>query len=342
MANARSFDGNAFQLTDLTQELLLIPTQWNLINELGLFGEESVAQHTVTVESSEGTLSVITDSVRGARGNVNSDDVRKLRAFPIPHYFLSDAVKPGDVQGRRQFASPDMPTTEAEVIAKKLERIRRNHDATIEKARAYAICTGGIWAPNGTVDTSQTFYQSFGVSRKDVDYVFGTSTTNMIDKSDEAISHIMDNIQSGETVTRVVALCSPGFFSNLINHATVREAFKYYTSTQEPLRNRLGGMGLYRRFELGNVEYIEYRGSFGGTPLITADEAFMVPVGTNDTMTSYFGPANRFASVNTLGERAYSWMFRDPRDTEITLESESNHLHLLRRPQAVVRLHSSN
>ncbi len=334
----RSFE-KPFELVDYTEELLLVPNKWGLINELGLFSEEGVAQHSVTVESNEGTLGLVTDKVRGERNNVNKSDTRALRSFAIPHFPLDDAIKPEDVQGKRAYGSADQAETEAAVIARKLERIRMNHAVTLEAARAYAITAGAIYAPNGTV--AGNFYTDFGVTRKSIDFVLGTSTTDLTAKSEEGIAHIQDNIMSGEVVNEIIVLCSPAFFGKLINHASVKEAYKYYSSTQEPLRTRLGS-GVYRRFVHGGVTYIEYRGSYNGTALIPAGEAYMLPQGTADMFKTYLSPANKFQFVNTVGEQAYVFTYRNLTDSEITIQSEANFLNLIRRPQAVIQLTTSN
>ena len=338
MTTARSFT-NGFQLTDLTQDLMLIPNTWGLINELNIFSPESVSQHSVTVESTSGTLGLITDRVRGDRNNVSRDELRTLRSFPVPHFPLDDAVKPEDIQGVRAYGTSEAAETEANVIARKLERIRRNHAVTLEFARAQALTQGTIYAPNGTV--SGNYYTEFGVTRKEIDFVLGTATTNLLAKSEEGIAHIQDNILSGESVNNIIVLCSPEFFSKIIDHASVKEAYKYYSSTQDPLRQRLG-TGVYRRFIHGSVEYIEYRGSYNGQRLIPVGEAYMLPQGTSDTFKTYFSCANRFSHVNTLGEEAYVWAFRDQYDSEITIQSESNFINLIRRPQCVVKCLTSN
>lgn len=338
MAQVRSFE-KAFELVDYTEELNLIPNTWGLINELGIFRNESVAQHSITVESKAGTLAVITDQVRGARNLVSKDDIAALRSFAIPHFPLDDYITPQDLQGKRAYGSADQADTEANKIAEKLQRIRMNHAVTLEAARAYALTTGAVYAPNGTVVGN--YYTDFGVTRKEIDFVLGTAGTEVNEKSEEAIAHIQDNILSGESVGQIVALCSPEFFGKLIKQAGVKEAYKYYSSTQEPLRNRLGS-GVYRRFVHGNVEFLEYRGSYNGSRLIPAGDAYFMPMGTQDMFISYFSPANKFSFVNTLGEQAYVFSYRDGADEKITLQSEHNALHLVRRPAAVVRAFSSN
>jgi len=337
MATVRSFD-KPFEVTDLTEELNLIPNTWGLINELGIFNAEGVTQHTVTVESTSGTLSVIPDTVRGNRTTVNKNDTRSIYAFGIPHFPLDDAVSPADLQGKRAYGS-DQADTEAAVVARKLERIRRNHAVTLEAARAYAITTGAIYAPSGTIVNN--YYTTFGITRKEIDFVLGTTTTEVPAKIEEAIAHIMDTQLSGESVSSVTALCSPEFFAKLIAQAGVKDAYKYYSSTQEPLRNRLGS-GVYRRFSHGGMDFIEYRGSYNGTRLIPSGDAYALPMGTMDTFMSYFSPANKMSLVNTIGQEAYVFQYRDAKDEGLLLQSESNHIALVRRPATVVRLYSSN
>ena len=330
MTIIRSFD-KPFEVTDLTEALNLIPNTWGLINELGIFRNEPVAQHTITVESTSGTLSVIGDTVRGQRNNVNRDETRSIYAFAVPHFTLDDAISPNDLAGKRAYGS-DQADTEAAVVARKLARIRRNHAVTLEAARAFALT-------NGTVVGN--YYTTFDITRKSVDFVLGTSTTEITAKIEEVIAHQQDNILSGEVVSGVTVLCSPTFFAKLIAHAQIKEAYKYYQSTQEPLRNRLGS-GVYRRFSHGGMDFIEYRGSYNGTALIPAGEAYAIPVGTEDTFVTHFSHANKLSLVNTLGQEAYVFQYRDAKDEGIELQSESNHLSLVRRPAIVVRLFTSN
>lgn len=337
MAIIRSFD-KPYEMVDLTEELNLIPNTWGLFQELGLFRSESVTQHTINVEVTAGTLSVIGDTVRGARNLVNKDDSRQIHAFSIPHFTLDDAVSPNDLQGKRAYGS-DTTDIEAAVVARKLERIRRNHAITMEAAKAHAITSGAVYAPNGTV--VDNYYTSFGITRKEVDFVLGTTTTNLTAKIEEIVAHIQDNQLSGDVMTGVTFVCSPEFFAKLIDHATIKEAYKYYASTQEPLRQRLGS-GLYRRFLHGGVEFIEYRGAYNGSRLIPAGDAYAFPTGTADTFISYFSPANKMSLVNTLGQEAYAFQYRDPKDEGILLQTESNQLHLVRRPATVCRVFSSN
>lgn len=337
----RSFGANGqFEVQDWTEEINVIPNQWGTFEKLGLFQTEPVAEHVVVFEEITKDGALIVDRVRGDRAQVGKDATRKLHTFAVPHFPYDDAISPQDLQGKRAYGKAGEAETLEAVRARKMERIRQNHAWTLEYARAQAITTGTVYAPNGTV--SQNWFAEFGVTQKSIDFVLGTSTTEVIEKIEEAIAHIQDNT-GGETVTGTVTLCSPEFFAKLIKHSNVRSAYTYYASTQEPTRQRLGGdFAIQRRFSHGGTEFVEMRDSYAGQRLIPVGKAYMLPMGTQNTFKTYFSPANRFGLVNTLGEQVYMFESADNKGTKIEIESESNFVNALLRPQLVVELTSSN
>lgn len=340
----RSF-ANGFEVQDWTEEVNVVPNQWGTINSLGLFQTESVAEHVVVFEEIIKDGALIVDRVRGERSTYGKDATRKLHTFAVPHFPHDDYISPQDIQGKRAYGSQNVETLAA-VRARKLERIRQNHAWTLERARAQAITAGTVYAPNGTV--VQDWNTEFGVTRLSVDFLLGTSTTEVLAKIEQGIAQIQDNA-FGETVTGTVVLCSPEFFAKLIAHASVKTAYQYYSSTQEPLRQRLGGANaLHREFDYGGTRFIEMRDTLGGTlgagtgtRLIPSGKAYMVPLGTSAFKT-YFSPAHKFDLVNTLGEQVYVFESADIKGTKIELESESNFVNALLRPALVVEFTSSN
>lgn len=335
----RSF-ANGFELQDWTSELQLVPNTWGLVNSLGLFQDEGITTSTVVLESREGTLGLLQDTVRGSRVQVNKDELAKIRSFAVPYFTQDDYLTPQDLQGKRMYGTQDQPDNESAAIARKLERIRQNHMITQEYARCQAITAGTVYAPNGTVSTD--FYTEFGVTRKVVGFDLDTATSEVTEKAEQVIAHIQDNIQTGSVVNDVIVLCSPEFFGKLIKHATVKEAYKYYSNSgdQQPLRERLGS-GLYRTFIHGGLTFVEYRGSYNdnGTvrKLIPANEAYAVPTGVSDMFKTFYSPANKFGFENTIGVPGYVFTYRDPKGEKIEVESEIAMMNLINRPQAVVR-----
>ena len=333
MAIIRDY-GNGFKVTDLTEELVSIPNEYGLINQLGIFDVEPVSQHTVTFEASDRVIGLIGDKVRGERNNVSKDGKRVMRSYAIPHFPLDDYITPQDVQGQRAYGEEGVERL-ASVQARKLTTIRKSHAATLETARAKMITSGDIYAPNGTVVGN--VYTDFGVTRKQVAMDLTNAATDILGKQREIVDHIQDNIMSGETPSEIIALCSPSYFDAYISQAGVKEAYKFYTSTQEPLRN-----GNWSQFRHGDITLIRYNGKFKDASgvsqaLIPDGDAYYLPLDTSDTFKTYFSPANKFDLTNTLGESGYLFVYEDGKGSKIEIESEMNTLSLMRRPAVVIR-----
>ena len=102
------------------------------------------------------------------------------------------------------------------------------------------------------------------------------------------------------------------------------------TEGQSILRERAGGMGLYRKFYYAGITFIEVPTGVNGSTYIPAGECYFVAEADDDSFVTYYGPANRFGLVNTIAMPQYMWQFPDPRGTEITLEAEMNMLNVLK------------
>ena len=342
MATIRSYT-NAFEVVDYTQELQLIPNSWTLLNDSGLFTEEFLSTNTVTFEEQAQTLGLIGDQFRGAKPQANKDDNRKIRSYPIAHFPVVDAVKPEDISGKRAYGSNDMAETEAAVVARKLQRIRRNMDITMEVGRFSTLTSGNLYAPNGTI--SGNLFTDFGITQTSVDFVLGTATTDIVAKVETIIAAMQDNANTGDVITGVIGYCSPEFFAKLISHAKIVDAYKYFSATEGQMiqRNRAGGNnGLYREFTYAGIRFVEVRTVLAGQRLIPVGDAVFVPTGTSDTFVSYFGSANRMDFVGTVAERGYLWTYRDPKGQGIDIDGEFNVTHIIRRPALVIRGTTSN
>jgi hypothetical protein len=341
MPITRSYQ-SAFDVTDYTDNLLLVPNVWGLSQQLGIFQSEGITTDTASVEVISKSYGLLEDRTRGQRSMLNKDYTRKIHAFSVPHFPGDDAIYPKDLAGKRAYGEDGAERLDA-VRARKLERIRMSHAATLEAGRMNAIVNGTAYAPNGTV--SYNWYTEFGVTRKEVDFVLDVGTTEILAKIEEVIAHIQDNAFTGQVVGEIFALCSPEFFSALIAHPKVVDAFKYYTASQQVLRERLNAQGLdarYREFSYGGVLFIEYRGGYAGTMgsitrYIPAGDAYFLPAGGQDDFVTYFAPAQKFDLVGTVGQEAYVFEYADPKGEQIILESETNFLNVLRRPGLVVR-----
>ena len=342
MSIIRSYT-NAFEVVDYTQELQIIPNSWTLLNDSGLFSEEFLSTNTVTFEEQAQTLGLIGDQFRGAKPQANKDDNRKIRSYPVAHFPITDAVKPEDIQGKRAYGTDSVAETEAAVLARKMNRIRKNMDITMEVGRFSTLTTGNLYAPNGTI--AGNLFTDFGITQKSVDFVLGTAGTDVVAKVEEVIAYMQDNANTGDVITGIIAYCSPEWFAKLIAHAKIVAAYQYFSATEGQMiqRNRAGGNnGLYREFTYAGIRFVEVRTVLAGQRLIPAGEVVFLPMGTSDTFVSYFGPANRMDFVNTVAERGYMFSFRDPKGGGIDIDGEFNVTHFVKRPALVIKGTTSN
>lgn len=332
---------NGFEIQDWTEELNVIPNAWGTIGNMGVFSEESVAEAVVIFEEIQQNGGLIIDRKRGERANVSNGYVRKLHTFPVPHFPLDDAISPKDLSGKRAYGAQGPDTLDA-VRARKMERIRRDHAWTLETARAQIITAGTVYSPGGTV--SQDWNAEFGVTRLSVDFVLGTSTTEILGKVEQGIAKIQDNLL-GASMTGTVVFCSPLFFSRLISHPTVKLAYQYFSANPNPMRERLGGpTDLHRQFDYAGTTFIEMRDNYNGTflfPDSTNGQAWMVPRGS-DVFKTFYAPCEKFGLVNTLGEQVYMFEYASVKGDKIEIETESNFVNALYRPAVVVNFTSSN
>lgn len=327
---------NAFGMVDRTEDVIRLPQNWTLQNDSGIWQEEFLSTSTVTFEEQVGSLFVVNDSIRGSKPQTTSNDLRKLHTYQTSHHIFEDALFPQDIEGKTRPGSQGTALdTEAAALLRKLEKARKSFDRTLNFARFRTLAAGDIWSPNGSL--SGNFYTDFGKTRNTVNFALGTGTTDILGKCEEIIAGFQDAATEGQVITRVVAYCSPGFFSGLINHPKVQAAYNLYAAVapQQISRDRAGGMQLYRRFVFSDIEFIEVRQSIGGVPLVDANTAVFVAQDGDGSFVTYYSPASRFGYVNTIAESMYAWTFEEPRLTQITIECEMNMINVLRKPEFV-------
>lgn len=331
-----------FEIVDTTLELSLLPQTWTLLGDSGLFVDEFLSAKTVEFQEITGSLSVLKDMPRGSKPQTTSNDKRKIHAYTVPHFPYMDALLPSDIAGKSAYNNLSEADSEAAAMLRKLTKARKSFDVSREIARFKTIVTGQAYAPNGTVVAD--YYTDFSLTRNSVDFVFGTATTDIMDKCEEIIAGFQTSANDGVIVTGVTAYCSKAFFTKLLAHAKVQSAYTYYMATegQSVLRNRAGGAGLYRRFSFGGIDFVEVKTILAGQALVPAGEAYFVANGADDAFVTYYSPPERFGMVNTVAMPEYFWQFRDHRGTEITIEAETNMLNVLRRPNFVAKGTSSN
>lgn len=330
--------GNGYDVADWTEEVNVIPNEWGTIGRMGIFVEEPVAEAVVLFEEITQNGGLIVDRVRGERNNVSSDYSRRTHSFPVPHFPLDDFIYPKDVAGLRAYGSPSEAEKLDAVRMRKMEKIRRDHAWTLEFARAQALTLGTAYAPRGTI--SQNWYTEFGLTQQTINFPFSVGATDPQIAVEQVIAAIQDNAGS-ISMTGMVVLASPEFFSALIAHNAVKTAYTHFTAQNNLLRERQAPGGsnqaYHREFEYAGLRFVEMRDSYNGQRLIPASTAVAIPTGT-EYFKTYFAPCERFGFVNTLGEQVYMFEDRRTDGTAISIQTESNFVNGLLKPQLVLKL----
>lgn len=331
------FDAGGYSLAEMTEAINILPNLYTRLGELGLFEFEGVTQRSVIIEQYEGVLSLLPTVPWGSPATVGTREGRSMRSFAIPHIPHDDAITAGDLQGVPALGS-DQPDQLAVVMNRKLTLMRRKHAATREYMEVNAL-RGTIKDGAGT--TLYNYFTEFGLTQISVDFALGTAGTDVQAKCRSVTGQMEDNLL-GETMTSAHALCSPEFMDKLLGHSKVKDAFQYYNSGQQPLRENV-----VRRFPFMGIMFEEYRGSVtlhGGSieRLIPSGEGICFPLGTMDTFKTYGAPADLLETANSIGLPMYARQLLEPKGRWIDLMTQANILPLNKRPRLSIRLHSSN
>ena len=324
---------NDFTIAELTAAINRFPVQWGAINAAGIFRDRGVRSKDVVIEEASGTLAVLPQHEWGGEGTVASKETRKTIPLTIKQTVHEDLILPQDAQGIRAFGSEQLSGLPQE-LARRLQRMRARHDATLEWRKAGAL-KGVIANQDGTYATD--LFAAFGITRPEVDFVLGTAGTDILGKCRQLKDLIEDNLK-GDTMTEVTVHADPGFYDRFVQHAKVQGAFQYSNESAQRLGSDLSQTG----FVFGGVRFIRFRESFNGIKLVTANEGNAFPAGTLNTFETYFAPADFNETVNQYGQPLYvkTWEVEGGRGWKV--HTQSNSLPVCNQPGVLPRVFSSN
>ncbi|MCI1193755.1 major capsid protein [Calidifontimicrobium sp. SYSU G02091] len=321
-----------FTIGELTAAINQVPRQWGRIGELGIFRNRPLATRDVVIEERSSGLALLPDHEWGGEGTKASASTRRTLSFRIKQTVHEDFVHPMDVMGIRAFGQEDGMASMQDEIAYRLQRMRAKHDQTLEWKRFGAI-KGVVTDGAGTV--LYDLYSHFGVTQVSVDFVLGTSTTNIRAKCESLVNQIEDNLM-GDTMTGVHVFVSPEFWAKLVVHPQVVDYIKNTPTAQQFMASALNQIQVY------GVVFEQYRASVNGQRFIAANEGHAIPVGTTDLFATYFAPADFNETVNTVALPLYAKVWAQDGDRGFVLHTQSNSLPLCHQPAALVKVVTSN
>lgn len=326
------FKGSAFSVQEMTKAINIIPTQYGLINQLGLFKERGVSTTSVAVERKNGTLNILSATERGGPGTQNVSGKREMIQLAIPNFTHNDQILADSVQNVRKFDTESDLESVQDVVNDKLAEMKAKHEITLEYMRCGAL-QGLVKDGDGTVLCD--LFASFGVTQKSFDFKTSAATTAIPTVLRNVKRYLEQNLK-GEVMSNVLCLCSGNFFEALVNHDSLKDAYNAYQG-RTPYRD-----DMRQDFVFNGIRFVEYEAFASNSKgqslrLIPDNQAIFIPQGTINTFETVFAPADYIETVNTKGVAYYAKQQILDFERGIAVQTQSNPLTICKRPDLLVK-----
>jgi hypothetical protein len=329
MATLDIFNDDAFAVTNLTRTLVDLPRVPTRLGDLGLFEEGGITTTTMLIERTGDSLKLVPAAARGSSGEPVTMKGRTLIPVEAVHLPQRGSVLADEVQGVRAFGKESEVEAVQNVVTKKLMKMKRQLDLTLEYHRIGAI-RGQVLDADGT-GVLLDVYDVFGMTQVTHNFLLGTANTKVKQKIIDLKRAVQASL-GGLRMNGVRVFASRSFMDSLTGHATVEKAFELFQ------QNAFARTDTSALFEMAGVVFEEYDGSVAGIDFIPDGEAFAVPVGVPGLFTTDYAPADYMETVNTQGLPYYAKQEMMRMNKGVELESQSNPITLCTRPEAIHKL----
>lgn len=337
-----AFDGDAFNIVNLTNSIQNVPFAPHLLGDMGLFHAEGSPTTDIAVEIENGTLSVIPTSPRGSAPSQTVGTKRKVRKVETAHIAKEAAVYADQVQNVRAFGTDALQTLEGLVMARVNGPfgLRAQIELTHEYHRMGAI-DGVVLDADGTTEL-WNWFDFFGETRpatEEVDFDAMTVDGSDFEVQATGLVRTITRELGGLVLTGMqpVALCGDNFFDRVYGNKEVKAARKNRDTGKDG--DVFGASKAFQRVTYGGITWANYRGTDDGKVAVPTDGARLFPAGVPGLFQCHYAPADTWDAANTPGLPVYLLQRRE-RQTESArvFEAQSNPLHLCIKPKALRRL----
>ena len=322
-----------FTPTTLTKAINALPKPPSMLGDKKIFKVVPVKTTTVTIESINGKLVLVSNTDRSADPEHKGNNKRKRITLEIPHLPKAATILPDELNVQEFGSDAAEGSAQSTVINNKLQSLKNDIMTTMEFHRVGAI-SGIILDADGTTVIHDLF-EAFGVQQKNINIPFGVAITDVRKLVLDGKRHAKKSL-GGAIVREWVAYCSASYFDALTSHDNVKEAFANWQAAQD----RLGG-DMRTGFSYAGVTWIEYevevtKTNGQATKFIPDGQARLVPI-TDDLFATYLAPANYNEATNTLGIEFYAKAEERRLGKGWDLEAQSNPLSVCTAPDALVK-----
>lgn len=322
------FETDAFSLKSLTASINEVEYAPRRLGEMGVFNAQGITTTQVVIEKDGDKLALVENKPRGGPGQVVAGSKRTGVPFMTAHLPTRATILADEVQNVRAFGSQDSAEQLQVVIDNRLATMARRIDVTHEFHRVGAV-KGQVIDAGGSV--LYDLFQAFGMTQTVVHMDLGTATTELQGKCLD-ILEAMELGLGDLFFDGAAVLCGKNFWRKFITHKAVKTAYERWENGA-----KLRGDGR-DPFPFGGLMWERYRGTVGSTKFIADEEAYAMPMGSEELFLSRFAPGDYGDTVNTLGLPFYSSSEPLPHGKGVELEAQSNPAHLNARPKASIKL----
>jgi hypothetical protein len=324
------FRNDAFGVVPLSLAINNLKFVPGYFGKQGVFSERPVWATAVVIEERNFVLTLVPPSARGGPGTAVTKPARTMRMLRVPHFEINDSIMAEEVQGVRPFGQETGTEAVMTKVAERMQMAGQSFEYTLEYARVGAIQGIVTYADGSTLN----LFNEYGITPPTpFNFVLSAaSSTGQVRQVCAAVIRKIGTALDGVPFVGVNAVCGDAFFDALITSAEVRAT---YLATMDALELRKGyvdGGLVWGSFAFGGIDWVNYRGYVGGTPMIPVDSAFFYPTGVQQLFPTFFAPADYIETVNTMGLPRYVKQYPMPNDKGIHIDTQMNALNICSRP----------
>jgi len=336
-----------YSVRNVSDAIMKIPNEYSMLAKLGLFPEVGIRTTYVEVETKEGYLNLIPTSQRGAPAPEKKRSSRSTSVLKTYFMQQNDVIRPSDLQNLPAFGqlgSEQFMEAFVDVLAERAAELQRGYRQTHEYMRWGAL-RGDVLDADGTA--LYNCYTEMGESQTSIDFKFGTTTSDTVMAATKESRRFMEKNLLGEPMSRQLCLCSAEFFDKVTTHPYFEKVYQNLPNRPNPMLDDLGvsyfqhGTFIFMEHN-GEASYLNADGTTATRRFIPANEAIIVPLGTQQVFRSYFAPGEMLEAVNMPGQSMYMSLKELDHGGGIEIHTESAPLFLVQKPRLVQRAYSSN
>jgi hypothetical protein len=342
------FSVDGFSVTTLTSYLERFPYYPTFLEQVGIFQNVPIPTTSAAVEVLDGRLTLLPTTARGGKGIAVDRSERKVRQIDLPHLDQEIGVTATDLQNVRAPGSTVAQIDAATRINMDLRQMAMNVRLFWEMQRIGAV-TGKITYPTGSVAENVDLFELFDQTQTSVDFDLTNSSSLILQDKMQQVRLAMIAAMGTSGFSRIMVLCSPGFYKNLLSNAnfldsykTFREVYKNNIVMEDREEAGPSGGGLKTMLQEVSIQgftFVEYFDNNWGFIDDSGDgTAKAFPLSADGTFIQYNGPTDYVSEAGAAGLPMVAAQYMDQSRKFYHVETQSNTLFICQRPKALIAL----